>query len=220
MSIGEQTQTHATYDPQVFEVNNLDEAKSIILTSEKGITSDERWKKETPFVVEQITGFFELQEDYIVLDYGCGIGRLAKRLLRKANCCVLGIDISLTMRQLAPVYVNSTLFSVCTPEVLDIMVSRGLKVDFVYAVWVLQHCFKPTNELSRIRSVLKDGGLFYVLNNCQRVVPTNKGWSNDGIDVEQQLGEMFQEVWSSPIPEWLIVPEAPRMTFQKLYRKD
>lgn len=213
-------QRQATYNPQVFEVNNFEEAKQIILTSEKGITSAERWGKETPFITEQITALSRPSENHILLDYGCGIGRLAKSLLQKVNCCVLGIDISLTMRQLAPAYVDSPFFSVCTPQVLDIMTAKGLKVDFIFAVWVLQHCLNPLEELLRIRSVLKEGGLFYVLNNRQRVVPTDKGWSNDGIDVEQLLGEMFKEIWSAVIPEWLIIPEAPKKTFQKLYKKD
>jgi SAM-dependent methyltransferase len=218
--INNESQKQAIYNPHVFEVNNFEEAKQIILTSENGITSAERWEKETPFIVEQITGLFKPSENDILLDYGCGIGRLAKSLLQKVNCCVLGIDISLTMRQLAPAYVNSEHFSVCTPQVLDIMAAKGLKVDFIYAVWVLQHSFNPVDELLRIRSVLKEGGLFYVLNNYQRVVPTNKGWSNDGINVEQIISQMFKEIWSSPIPEWLIIPEASKMTFQKLYKKD
>lgn len=214
------SQEQTVYDPRIFEVQNFEQAKQIILTSEKGITSAERWEKETPLIAAQINDLFKPGENDILLDYGCGIGRLAKSLLQKANCSVLGVDISLTMRQLAPAYVNSSHFSVCTVQMLDAMAVKGLKVDSIYAVWVLQHCFSPLEELLRIRSVLKEGGLFYVLNNCHRVVPTNKGWSNDGIDVERLLSQMFKEIWSEPIPEGLIVPEATRRTFQKLYRKD
>ena len=210
----------AVYNPHIFEVNNFEEAKKIILTPEKGITSAERWEKETPFIVKQIREHFNPSEDSVIVDYGCGIGRLAKGLLQKLSCCILGIDISLTMRQLAPAYVKSPLFSVCTPQVLDFMVLKGFRVDFIYSVWVLQHCLNPVDDLLRFRNVLDEGGLLYILNNNNRAVPTDKGWVNDGIDLEKLLGQNFKEVWSSPIPEWLVNPEAPELTFQKLYRKD
>jgi len=209
-----------TYYPQIFEVNNIEEAQRIILTPENGINTEERWQKETPFTVNQIIDLLRPEKNSILLDYGCGIGRLAKGLIQKLSCNILAIDISLTMRQLAPAYVNSPLFSVCTPELIDNMVANGLSVDSVYSVWVLQHCYDPIQDLLRIKRVLKPGGYFYILNNLFRAVPTDKGWINDNSNIIDILNQLFIEVWSSPIPEWLIFQDAPRLTFQKLFQKE
>ena len=35
-----------------------------------------------------------------VLDYGCGIGRIAKELILKTSCKVIGVDISESMRKM------------------------------------------------------------------------------------------------------------------------
>ena len=133
----------AIYSPRIFEVKNVDEAKSIILTPEKGIKTEERWEKETPFTVKQISERLHPDSSSMLLDYGCGIGRIAKGLIQKMKCRVLGVDISLTMRQLAPGYVNSPLFSVCSAEILDAMLAtlndfqKGVKIeDYVTLVVV------------------------------------------------------------------------------------
>jgi len=209
-----------TYDPRIFEVSNLEEAKRIILTPEGGINTEDRWEKETPFTVKQIIDLLKTNNNSILIDYGCGIGRLAKGLIERLGCNILAVDISLTMRQLAPAYVNSPLFSVCSPEVLDSLIANGLSVDSVYSVWVLQHCLDPLQDLLRIKRVLKPGGYLYILNNVCRAVPTDKGWINDSINVVDILKRLFKEVWSSPIPEWLIFQDAPRLTFQKVFEKD
>jgi SAM-dependent methyltransferase len=207
------------YSPQVFEVCNIEEAKRIILTPEKGIDPEERWQRETPFTVSQIIDLLKPEKDSILIDYGCGIGRLAKGLIQQRSCNILAIDTSLTMRQLAPAYVNSPLFSVCTPQLLDSMAARGLSVDAAYSVWVLQHCLNPIEDLLRIKRVLKPGGYFYILNNISRAVPTNTGWVNDKISISDLLNQQFKEVWSSPIPQWLIFDGAPSLTFQKVFQK-
>lgn len=211
---------HPTYyTPQTFDVHNIEEARSIILTPEKGITTEERWEKETPFIAGQIGELVKPNQDSVLLDYGCGIGRLAKELITRLNCSVIGVDLNPGMRHLAPGYVDSHLFSICAPEMLDMMIAKGLQVDAAYAVWVIQHCFNPMQDLLRIKNALKPGGRFYILNNINRAVPTNKGWTNDGIDQKKILDQLFQEIWTAPIPDWLIIPEAPKLTFQKLYRK-
>jgi hypothetical protein len=72
-----------TFEPRVFDVGNIAQAKRIILTPE-GSTTDERWAKETPYLADLIVQHLTLRPDSVLLDYGCGIGRLAKGSLEKS----------------------------------------------------------------------------------------------------------------------------------------
>ena len=89
------------------------EAKRIILTPE-GQSSEQRWQRETPLLVALIERGCEINEHSWVLDYGCGIGRLAKTLIERHDCRVVGVDISPSMRALAANYVNSPRFLACS----------------------------------------------------------------------------------------------------------
>jgi len=207
------------YCPEIFDVADIEQAKRIILTPQPGTTTEERWEKETIFLADQIGMFLKPDENSIVLDYGCGIGRIAKALIGKHRCRILGVDISTAMRRLAPRYVRSSNFSVCTPEMLDVMVEKGLSVDHVYAVWVFQHCLWPEIDLLRIRRILKPGGLLYILNNHYRVVPTNKGWVDDCINLKHLLRQAFDEIGSAELPAFVATPELSRDSFIRIYRK-
>ena len=44
----DKTSNQAIYSPRIFEVKNVDEAKSIILTPEKGINTEEVWSSPIP----------------------------------------------------------------------------------------------------------------------------------------------------------------------------
>jgi hypothetical protein len=43
-----------TYRPDVFDVNDIAQAKRVILTAEEGSTTEERWQTETPYVADLI----------------------------------------------------------------------------------------------------------------------------------------------------------------------
>ena len=64
--------TEPRYCPQVFDQPDLADAKAIILTPEAGLTTDERWERETAF----LRPFLEALPAGLAIDYGCGIGRL------------------------------------------------------------------------------------------------------------------------------------------------
>ena len=99
---------NVTYNPKVFDVSNIQDAKNIILTPEAGMKTDERWEKETKYLSLDISEFFkDFNKDKIIIDYGCGIGRLSKELIEKFDCKVLGVDISSSMRELAVNYVDN-----------------------------------------------------------------------------------------------------------------
>src|SRR4051812_27353140 len=128
----------------------------------------------------------------VVLDYGCGIGRISKEIIARHGCNVVGVDISPSMRALSVEYVNSDRFFACSPNSLQVLVNGGLRFDGAVSIWVLQHCFKPAEDIGLLRNAIKRGGSLLVVNNIYRAVPTvEKGWANDGIDLRKSLASVF-----------------------------
>jgi SAM-dependent methyltransferase len=196
-----------TYDPSIFAVPDERRAREIILTGE-GASSAARWETETPYLADVIARTVPLSPQTLLLDYGCGIGRLAKEMIARHNCTVIGVDISPDMRALAPSYVKSDRFTVCSPEVFHAMCSRGLRFDAALAIWVLQHCFDPVAEVAAIAASLKSAGHFFVLNNSKlRVVPTKEvTWANDGVDVWREIEQRFRQIEEGVMPEQITPP--------------
>lgn len=181
---------NVTYNPDVFNVADADAAKYIILTPEGGRTTDQRWARETPYLTDLLAGTMRLARGQLVVDFGCGIGRIAKELIQRYGCRVLGVDISEGMRGLAPAYVGSPHFSVVSGEMFAALVGGGLQVDAAISVWVLQHCLSPADDVALLVRSLKPGGAFGVVNNLTRVVPVReKLWADDGLDVRKLMGE-------------------------------
>ncbi len=183
--------TRVTYHPEVFDAQSMDYARAIILTGE-GSTTDERWRTETPVVRDMIGQAIGLTADSLVVDYGCGVGRMAKALIERHGCRVLGVDISPKMRALAVDYVGSPRFATCPPEMLDGLVAHGFTADAAISIWVLQHCYNPRDDIARLHRALKPGGELFILNNIHRAVPTReRAWVNDGLDMRSLLRERF-----------------------------
>jgi SAM-dependent methyltransferase len=179
-----------TYNPLVFEQPTPQAARAIILTPEDGLTTDERWERETPYVAQLAGEKLALKPGNLVLDYGCGIGRIAKVLIERFQVHVLGVDISQNMRSLAPTYVGSLNFSIVSPEALRTMIGKGLRADAAIAIWVLQHCVRPHEDIRLIKESMREGARLLVLNNHHRAVPTlEAGWVNDGLDVQSIAAE-------------------------------
>ena len=49
-----------------------------------------------------------------IIDYGCGIRRLAKELILSTGCNVIGVDINGSMRALSQIYCESDSFFSCS----------------------------------------------------------------------------------------------------------
>jgi ubiquinone/menaquinone biosynthesis C-methylase UbiE len=180
----------------------MQRAKEIILTNEgPGADTETRWAIETPYVLGLIRNAFSLRSDMVVLDYGCGVGRMAKAMIDASGCSVIGLDISQGMRKLADEYVRSDRFIAVSPGQFDIMVGAGLRVHAAIAVWVLQHCLAPADDVERIRRGLAAEGNCFVLNMPKRAIPAlrdkvteNAGfvWASDAIDVAALLRTAFR----------------------------
>ena len=180
-----------TYHPAVFNANDIAQAMAIIMTPE-GSTTAERWEIETPYLADLIAQELTITADTLLLDYGCGIGRLAYELIKRHNCRVVGVDISPSMRALSVIYTRSDRFMSCSHEMLEGFVARGMRFDAALSLWVLQHCATPAQDMARIRAALKPGGALFVVNGVFRSVPTvESGWVNDGVDIKAMLAAEF-----------------------------
>jgi SAM-dependent methyltransferase len=207
------------YAAEVFSPRSVEEAKRIILTPEPGISTGERWEKETPYIADELVAALKPAAESTILDYGCGIGRLAKAVIERIGCAVIGVDISARMRAYAQVYVESDDFIAMPPGGLDRLISRGVTVDHAYAVWVLQHCLDPAREIRRIGQALVPGGLFCVINSVQRWLPTDQGWQDDGKDVLGLVRAEFEEMAEIPLHEGPLSATLRDSSFCRVFRK-
>jgi len=194
----------ARYCPEIFEQASLEQAKSIILqeSTELGLTTDYRWAKETEWLMQRMvfpTG--------TIFDIGCGIGRLAKPLLKRHR--VIGVDGSAAMRAGADEYVGDpTHFAAISPEIFQKMVfHRELTGQGAIAVWALQHVtlddLKPM--VRAVWEALEPGAPFYTLESNYRCVPVwfgrRFGWLDDKFNVPEYLeksGFLLQEEEEMP----------------------
>jgi SAM-dependent methyltransferase len=208
-----------TYNPAVFNVNDIDQAMRIILTPEDS-TTEARWKIETPYIADLIGGSITISPDSLLLDYGCGIGRVAKELIARHGCRVIGVDISPSMRALAVTYVQSDRFFTCTPAMLDTLIERGIAVDGALSIWVLQHCLTPAEDIARIRRAVRPDGRLFVLNNIHRAVPTvEQAWVNDGIDLRAMLRAEFEPISEGQPLHEKTTRSLSQATFWAAYRR-
>jgi 2-polyprenyl-3-methyl-5-hydroxy-6-metoxy-1,4-benzoquinol methylase len=180
-----------TYNPAIFNVNDLRSAMRIILTPETW-TTERRWEIESPYLVDLIHQSVGITPQTVLLDYGSGIGRIAKELIARYQCRVVGVDISASMRVLAAPYVQSDRFLPCSPAMLEALGERGFRFDAAIAVWVLQHCLRPAEDIKMIQRLLKPDARLFVVNATYRVVPAlEQPWVNDGIDIKRMLSAAF-----------------------------
>jgi SAM-dependent methyltransferase len=207
-----------TYNPGFFDAADPDAAKRIILTRESGRDTDERWVRETPYLTDLICGRLALGPSKLVVDFGCGIGRMAKAMIERAGCRVLGVDLSQDMRGLAPAYVGSANFSVVSPEMFAGLADGGLRADAAISVWVLQHCFAPAADIDLLARGLTPQGQLLVVNNVQRAIPAiEQRWANDGFDVRAALGDRLAVCEEGGLDPALIGDSLAQNSFWGLY---
>ena len=187
------------YTPEVFNQASIEDAKKIILTAEDSSTQ-ERWEKESPYISQRIINFMDITKETLIVDFGCGIGRISKELIQRQGCRVIGVDISKSMRSQALEYVNDERFTTVSPDLLVQMMKKGLKVDGVISIWVLQHIPQPQQQLNILYHLLEKNGKLFILNNLRSALPTNVGWVNEGTDIKALLVEYFVENFMDTLP--------------------
>jgi len=207
------------YDPtRYMDIENVEEAVNIILCPTEGLTAEQRWADEAPALMCIIERYIEPQSR--VLDYGCGIGRLAKPLIEKLRCSVVGVDISPNMRALATSLVDSPRFFALDPVMFDAIVPETT-FDAAIAIWTLQHCIDLATAIARIHNTMKTGGRLVILNNRTRCVPVEGGeWADDGQNVEQMIYDVgFNELMRGQLDESVAPGWMQEGTFWAVYEK-
>lgn len=206
----------AVYTPQVFQVGSIQDAKNIILTPEIGLTTNERWERETPYLTDLIARHIEIDANSRVLDFGGGIGRMCRSLHEKTGCHTTSLDISVTMRALSHVYVNNPKFFSIAHDAVSIFSG---KIDVIIAIWVLQHVANVDDELACIEELLKPGGKLFVVNERGRCVPTTSGWVDDKIDIRIDLRRRFNVDVIDSLDPAIVTDAVSNRTFWGVFTK-
>lgn len=180
------------YVKEVFDVATIDHAKHVVLTSDPN--NPAKFEQETNFLIDAIQQQKIINDNSVVLDFGCGMGRVSKQLINTFNCTVVGVDISESMLKFAMLYIAKpqrfrfgTSYSI--PESIDVGIST----------FVLQHTENPIKEIENIYNVIKPGGWFILLNENKRFVPSDVDsnnfviWNDDGVDIHNEVGKRFVE---------------------------
>ncbi len=181
----------------MFRPTSFAQSQEHVVGACNGHTAAERWAGETePFARAIARVLANAATSPLVVDYGCGCGRLAKELLRqRPECFVLGIDTSAEQRALADEYVASNRFEAAVPASLN---DGEGTADLVYSVYVLQHvpAIELRDVLRRIHRVLKPRGLFAYCGSDYRLAVSARGFFDDrflGVDVRQEIERLFVE---------------------------
>lgn len=181
-----------------YDVSDLDQAK-LVTVGVRGLNDEQtriethaRWVAETQYALEFLTDRLDIDRSTIVLDYGCGTGRVAKALIDHAGCRVIGVDASPSMRMIAGAQVvRSEQFRTCDNVSLQSPLMTGV-FDVAVCFWVLQHSADPRNDVQLMHRTLKSGGSLIVWNETARFVPVvGEKFIDDGQDVRAILDQRF-----------------------------
>lgn len=170
------------YIKEVFDVTTFEQAKHVVLTSDPN--NPEKFNNETNFLINAIQDQNIVKSDSIVLDFGCGMGRVSKGLIDKFNCKVIGLDISDSMLTFARLYTANVQKFQATKSYSD-----PESIDICLSILALQHSENPVVEINNIVKCLKPGGILVLLNEQQRFVPSDVDsnryvvWNDDGFDI-------------------------------------
>ena len=132
---------------------------------------------------------------------------------------MIGVDISANMRALGQEFCNSPSYITCLVKGLKSLLSNGLRADFAYSVWVLQHSVDPLGDIELLFDSLVDGGGLYVLNLVYSVLPTEDDWDFKDLDLKPLLEERSTTFRYPDAPAGLIVEALKEHAFSGFYWK-
>lgn len=193
---------------KLFKPHSLEEGMHAVVGDCNGIPMDVRYREETPVFAEKIYQLCQIaspatqDSNYHILDYGCGVGRLAKELLKHDDCFVCGVDDSADMREQATKNANHPNFVAAPPrEIESFMEPLHTKFDVAYLVYVLQHvpAIEIREILQRIYYHLKDDGfLLYCSSDYRMAIKFDQpGFFDDrflGVNLQEELSRYFELV--------------------------
>lgn len=179
----------------MFQTRTFAEGQHSVVGGCNGFSMEERWEQETPVFARAIARHVD-PTCRKVLDYGCGVGRIAKVLLELCEDIeVVGIDTSEHQLVHAKRYVASPRFRPMLPHHLD------RRVDLVYSVYVLQHvpAIDLRETIQRLHFSLREGGRFiYCSSDVRMAIRFDAGGFFDdrclGVDVREELQRYFEPI--------------------------
>ncbi len=175
-------------DHNLFKERSFRQACESVVGDCNGVSFEERWLKETPDFAAAILKRVP-QPGARILDYGCGVGRLAKEILQQRDDVhVVGVDASAVQLRHAEEFVENPRFQACFPHEL-----QG-QFDLVYSVYVLQHipAIELREAISRIHYRLKPEGVFV---HCSSDTRMSVRWDEKSFFDDRFLGvNVFAEV--------------------------
>lgn len=179
----------------LFKAQSLEEGIHNTVGDCNGIPAHERWEKETPIFAREILKFAKNEPGFTILDYGTGVGRLAKEILKQNSyVTVIGLDESPDQLKIATEYVNDSRFIPVLPHELN------QKVDLCYCIYCLQHvpAIALREVLQRIYAYLKpEGKLIYCSSDYRMAIRFDKGGFFDdrflGVNIREEISRLFKE---------------------------
>jgi ubiquinone/menaquinone biosynthesis C-methylase UbiE len=187
------------YIKECFDVVTFEQAKHVVLSNEPD--KPDKFEKETGYLVDTISKqeFIKIDDNSVVLDFGCGMGRVSKEIIKQFNCKVIGLDISPSMLMFAKLYISNVTKFETTQSY-----SMPNSIDMAMSILALQHSEDPKKEIDNIFSVLKPGGMFVLLNETNRLVPDDIDshnyivWKDDGFNVFEYVESKLSKIHSTP----------------------
>ena len=187
----------------LFKPQNFVDGQNAVVGDCNGFTMAQRYEVETPLFAKAIKSCITTRNSGgygLVLDYGCGVGRLAKAVAsREEKISVKGVDASQEMMNLASQNVGDPyIFQTMKPQDLA---GLDYKFNVAYCIYVLQHV--PSIEireiLQRIHFSLADDGLFIYCSSDYRMAIRfdGQGFFDDrflGIDLQAEVERYFDKV--------------------------
>jgi SAM-dependent methyltransferase len=204
--------TSSDYRPEAFDSPTDAGARWVILTPEAGLSSEERWTRETAY----LKPYLDKLPNGVILDYGCGIGRLSKGLIDKGNRVVMGVDISPSMLKQAANYLGIPRlyhFVGFQASIFESVVKEGMyKCDGGIAVWSLQHVYYLATTIATIAASMKSGAPFLLVNRPERFIPVQGDgeyvWASDTQDLDAMMDRYFTLESEQEMPHDLCAPGA------------
>lgn len=191
----------------MFQPKDFKDGQHQVVGNCNGIPMEERWKEETPIFRDIVLNALP-ENAKVILDYGVGVGRIAKEILEaKKDIKIIGVDNSREMLERAKEYVNSDRFITKTPEEFN------EKVDFAYTIYVLQHI--PARDLDfAIKKIVDSTDKLLLVNSIARLaVSDSGGFVNDGVSVLDKIAEHFTKFWYAIPVKTIIENEVMRTMF-------
>jgi ADP-heptose:LPS heptosyltransferase/SAM-dependent methyltransferase len=218
-------QAHPLFKPQT-----MAEGIEGVVGACNGISAADRWTQETPVFAREIVRRAP-SGPVRILDFGCGVGRLAKAVLdQHPGATLVGVDESVESLQFARDHVGSERFTAMRPAELT-----G-PVDLAYCVYVLQHV--PAIEIREIlqrihRHLVPDGLFVYCSSDYRMAIRFDAaGFEDDrrlGVDLRREVERYFAPVEplftpevlaAHPVVRQMVAPTGPGLPHPALvYRR-